>query len=368
MWIFVEIINIPSSFKTYMERNCQIFLFSLILIISPLSGCLEETSETIEPDGNIIQQDYPSWEKVATISSMRDSAIFFADFTAEGEMIATFTNSGAYSVIEFWNTTDQTRITEISPESRIHGGALSPTENNMVTYGSGMMQVWNLENFTLERTIQIEEDIENCMKFSDDGAFLITAHDDWIISVWNTTDYSRVSSFDYGGQIYDADISPENDFLAVGGYKRDVKVWNLDTSELEATLDQPEAWVVGIDFSPNGVYLASSSSSLGLGGASELFVWETSDWLVHSSIVDQENRVFGLEFSPDSKFLSTTWDSRAAFFYDVGTNDLVQTLPIGPFGFGGGVNEGDILHNVFENQILVIDEGGINIQILVRLD
>lgn len=350
-----------------MGKNYKIFLFSVLFIFSSISGCLEETAETIESDGSI-QQDYPSWEKIATISSMRDSPIFFADFSAEGEMIATFTNSGVYSVIEFWNTTDQTKITEISPESRIHGGALSPTENSLVTYGSGVMQVWNLENFTLERTIQTEEDIENCMKFSDDGAFLITAHDDWIISIWNTTDYSRVSSFNYGGQIYDADISPENDFLAVGGSKRDVKVWNLDTSELETTLDQPEAWVLGVDFSPNGFYLASSSSSIGLGGASELFVWETSDWLVHSSIVDQQNRVFGLEFSPDSKFLSTSWDTRAAIFYDVGTNDLVQTVPIGPFGFGDGVNNGDILHNAFGNQILVIDEGGINMQVLVRLD
>ena len=103
-----------------MGKNYKIFLFSVLFIFSSISGCLEETAETIESDGSI-QQDYPSWEKIATISSMRDSPIFFADFSAEGEMIATFTNSGVYSVIEFWNTTDQTKITEISPESRIHG-------------------------------------------------------------------------------------------------------------------------------------------------------------------------------------------------------------------------------------------------------
>jgi WD40 repeat protein len=86
----------------------------------------------------------------------------------------------------------------------------------------------------------------------------------------------------YGREVRDLDFSPFEPALLASVFPAGVELWDVNTSQLRRTLtDAPIRGVLlSVEFSPDGTYLAASTSS-GLYGTrydDAVYVWQTSTW------------------------------------------------------------------------------------------
>lgn len=95
-------------------------------------------------------------------------------------------------------------------------------------------------------------------------------------------------------------ISPDNKLLAAGGYRR---VDLLDAEGiLIQTLPVPEGTAAGVQFSPDGKYLAAACGTPGKSGM--IRVWELPSLKVTDLTGAHTDAVYSLAWSPDSKMLA----------------------------------------------------------------
>lgn len=164
----------------------------------------------------------------------------------------------------------------------------------------------------------------NDLVFSDLTRELISVSDDKTIRLWELNDQIlnrtfRISADQNGpvGMLYASAISPDGRFLAVAGYtpQNDIKIIDLQTSEIVDQLISHANVVTALDFSPDGKWIASSSAD------NSIIIWETVNELggfqEKLRLSRHSQRVNDLEFSPDGKYLVSVSDDETSRIWDV---------------------------------------------------
>ena len=148
--------------------------------------------------------------------------------------------------------------------------------------------------------------------FTPDGKTLISFSEDKTIRLWDTEtgDLQKTLRPPTGegrnGMIFSGALSPDGKILAAGmglwaEGLRDVPVYLFDlvSGELIGTLEGHEDIISGLDFSQDGKWLASGSSS-------RMYIWDMSTIGVNPApvvILESESGVYDLAFSPDGEKL-----------------------------------------------------------------
>lgn len=151
---------------------------------------------------------------------------------------------------------------------------------------------------------------------------LISVSDDKTIRLWDDTDQVlnrtfRIKSKPSGpdGMIYAATLSKDGRYLAVAGYSfyNDIKVIDLQRGDIVVVLSGHKNVVTGLDFSPDGKYLASSSADEGI------IIWEKGAQYLYEkkySLYQHQRRVNDLQFSPDGNYLVSASDDETIRVWD----------------------------------------------------
>jgi len=309
-------------------KQVSALFFCLMMMTMSLSGCLEETTSSNSQSINKNETSLTSWEKNISIS-IPDNYIDLASFSSDSKFVATLVDNGSEKAIQIWSTTNWTQIIELSNSDRINGFSFSPSGNIFTSYGGNQIHVWNMVNWTITETIELEYGVEFTMDYSDDGKYLATGHTNGEIYIWNTTNWNLVKALDYGFQIFSIDISSSIDMIAAGGPGRNVKVWETTNWSLVTTLSEHETWVQSTLFSPNGDYLISGSSKPFFSGGSQIIVWATSDWSIVKTITEDTDDVQKMNFLPTSNYFASTWSSNQLRIFEANTWTTSQTISIG---------------------------------------
>ena len=122
-------------------------------------------------------------------------------------------------------------------------------------------------------------------------------------------------------------ISPNCEFLAIGGSDKDIKIIDLETKDEKTTYINPSGGVPSVKFSKNGKAIASA----GLDGTGRLwFLDEKSKTLVMEHVKDVEDLIiWNEEFLSISENLIYYWNfDTFESNIEVGTEDLVIFLII----------------------------------------
>jgi len=213
--------------------------------------------------------------------------------------------------------------------------------------------------------------VVNDMAFTSDGKYLISVSDDKTIRIWdvenNVLDRTLRTFAASGaeGSIYALALSPDDRFLAIGGYFKEneirivdlkktskvvvvkghtnvitsiefskdglqlassdvtglVKLWDVDyangqmMAKTKADLDGHDAQVYDISFSPNGKQLVSASYD------GSLQLWDLTGEIEPISMKMHIDKVYSCAFSLDGKWIisggnkgkAIIWDNRGAF-------------------------------------------------------
>lgn len=164
--------------------------------------------------------------------------------------------------------------------------------------------------------------------FSPDGQYLAVARKDKTLHVWNTKDYHLFYTFNIEPICMDCvAFSPDSRLIASVKETRpyDVIVWDLTTGkspwESMGTLVQQDEKISSLVFSPDGKYLAEAI------GDRVLFWQENIKGFVLIREIDGHSApVESLAFSPDGRRLLTTSDDTTAKVWDVDTGNWLLTL------------------------------------------
>ncbi|MEG4045792.1 AAA-like domain-containing protein, partial [Microcoleus sp. Pol17C2] len=144
--------------------------------------------------------------------------------------------------------------------------------------------------------------------FSPDGKTLASASDDKTIKLWNLQSQKLIATLTgHSSPVRSVAFSPDGKTLASASHDKTIKLWNLQSQKLIATLTGHSSPVWSVAFSPDGKTLASASDD------KTIKLWnlqsQKSQKLI-ATLTGHSSWVWSVAFSPDGKTLASASDDK----------------------------------------------------------
>jgi WD40 repeat protein/predicted Ser/Thr protein kinase len=115
-------------------------------------------------------------------------------------------------------------------------------------------------------------------------------------------------------------ISPDSNTLASGGDDKNIKLWDLNTQKVLASLSGHSQAVKSVSFSPNGQILATASDD------KTIKLWQIETLEETCTLLGHSRAVKSVAFSPDGQILASgSWD-KTIKLWDVNTGREICTI------------------------------------------
>jgi DNA-binding beta-propeller fold protein YncE len=214
--------------------------------------------------------------------------------------------------------------------------AFSPDGNALVTSGYHEMNAWKpADGALVRRTRGLAERVYD-IAYSPDGKWLATASGDpgqyGLVSLWKTADDGTIEKVrdlaESTDCVFTVAFSPDSTLLAAGGADRAIRIWDVATAKLQATIEDHADWVLDVAFSPDGKQIASASRDK----TSKVFDVVKKEAIV--TFPGHAQTVYAVAFSPDGKSVASGGEDNLVRLWDP-ANDAKAIRAIS--GFGGAV-------------------------------
>ncbi len=214
----------------------------------------------------------------------------------------------------------------------------SPDGRTLATgYRDGRIQLW--DTVTGNSKGMLTKHIGSVIKlfFSSDGEQLISVGSSWSddknIHLWNAKTGKYITTLTDMVE-YNVAFSFADNVLAIIRSKG-IELWDIKTRKQNTFItDERETFRFAdiMTFSPNGEILAFSSEQ-------DIYLWNTENKKIMSTLIGHISNIRHLKFSPDSKVLASACAKNAGqgtsiWLWDVETGQYIATL----LGYTGGVH------------------------------
>ena len=204
-----------------------------------------------------------------------------------------------------------------------------------------------LLNATTQKQIGIlayPEGQPNVIRFSLDGRVLMVAGGRPVQSgnvvLFDVKTGQRLASVgDETDAVQAADLSPDQQLIALGGSGKTVKIYGTTDCKLRYKLTKHTDWITALAFSPDGKVLASSDRAGGI------YLWDSSSGGILLSLAEHKAAVRALAWRSDSRLLASGGEDGQLIWWD--TKDGWPTItngnahpPTRPDGYYGKLPNG----------------------------
>ncbi len=225
----------------------------------------------------------------------------------------------------------------------------------------GQKQVLLYDSDTLELAgiLPFPEGFPHDLKFSRNGKLLLVGGGQGsrsgLAAVWDVRNGERVITV---GAEFDtalaADISADQNWIALGGPSRLVKIYSTKDGEMHHKMKKHTDWVTALEFSPDSKFLATGDRNGGL------VVWEAATGQEQGTLTGHKGSITGLSWRGDSDLLISSSEDGTVKIWKVSEGQQVKSWP----AHNGGVlsvksaRDGRIVSCGRDSQILIWDADG----------
>ena len=175
--------------------------------------------------------------------------------------------------------------------------AVSPWAPLVAIGGQKQVLLYNTETLAPLGVLPFPEGFPTIIRFSRNGQILLTGGGlggkSGKVVLWDIKNGERIATlgneFD---QVLAADLSADQQFVALGGSNRILKIYATKDGKLLHSVKKHTDWITAIAFSPDGKYLASADRS---GGVQ---VWEGATGKEFNTLAGHKAMVTSLAFMP----------------------------------------------------------------------
>jgi WD40 repeat protein len=164
--------------------------------------------------------------------------------------------------------------------------------------------------------------------FTKDGKHLVSASEDKTVRVWDvkTGKTVRILRTQIGkgpdGKIYAAALSPDNKWLALGGYpsRWGIRLMDFKTGKIVGLLKGHSNVIFGLSFSKDNSLLISGSAD------KSARIWDVKTGQTLHILKGHKDHIYAVAFSLDSSFAVTGSDDHTLKLWNVSSGALIKTL------------------------------------------
>lgn len=194
--------------------------------------------------------------------------------------------------------------------------ATSPWAPLIAISGSKQILLYDSNTFQLVGFLPLPEGKANDLKFSRDGSLLIAGGGrhglTGKIIAWDVQTAQRL--FEIGDELDNvlaADISANLKLVALGGPQKMLRVYSTGSEALRYEIKKHTDWITNIEFSPDGVLLASADRNGGLQ------LWESESGNEYLTLGGHDKSINGISWRSDSNVVATCSDDGTVKLWEV---------------------------------------------------
>jgi len=256
-------------------------------------------------DNTIMMWDVVSRNVFATLKGHLDQ-LSSLSFSIDDRTLASLSFDGT---VRTWGTDPKSEDNQILEHSTgVYSCAFDPEGRRIAAFGTdGTLLLWDTEPPGEVHMIRADpDDAGYLIRFTDDGRYLATqgvAADE--VDLWDTAAREWVGKIEIPGvAIYDWDLMPGTDHLAVGTDDGKIRVFDIRERQNIRTVDaHPTAALQSVTVAPRGHRLATVADD------GSLKIWDATTFAGIAEATTSANSARQVLFFPEGDMLLTThWD------------------------------------------------------------
>jgi mono/diheme cytochrome c family protein len=192
----------------------------------------------------------------------------------------------------------------------------SPWAPLVAVAGWQHVRVLNTETQTEAGVLPFPEGVPHVVRFSRNGSVLLVAGGKPVQSgravLFDVRTGKRLAEIgDEVDAVLAADLSPNQQLVAIGGSGKVVKVYDTSSGMLKFLLTRHTDWITAMAFSPDGKKLATSDRAGGLQ------IWDATNGGILLTLAEHKASIASLHWRGDSRVLASTGEDGRLIWWDV---------------------------------------------------
>ena len=155
--------------------------------------------------------------------------------------------------------------------------------------------IWELDDFTQERSIRAHSNTVNFLSFDVNGKYLASCSADLSIKVWNfetMTCFKTLTGHEH--TVSAIEFTPDGNSIISASRDKTIRVWDVHAGNCKKVLDGHDDWVRSISVSSKGNYFASCADD------DKIIIW-TSDYNKVAAFNEHTSKVERVLFLKNEK-------------------------------------------------------------------
>ena len=210
--------------------------------------------------------------------------------------------------------------------------AASPWAPVVAVGGHAQVVLVESESFDPLDILEFPEGVPHVVAFSGNGSLLLGAGgvgaQRGVAVLWDVARGERIQALgDEWDAVLAADVSGDQQFVAIGGSSKRVKILATGSGETVHNIKKHNGWITALKFSPDAILLASGDRNGGL------VVWEAETGMEFHDLRGHSGAITGLGWRRDGNVLASASEDGSIRLWDMHKGKQIKNWT----AHGGGV-------------------------------